>query len=238
MSVIVPAILPTSREDLEDKLLKLQGLATNVQVDLVDGIYASPASWPFSGAKESAGLGDFEALDFLGDLHLEIDLMVTDPEKIITPWVNAGANRIVLHAESVLQLPKMLANIKTTYGHDADFAPGLFSVGLAIHVATDIAMLEPFLSQIDYVQFMGIASIGKQGQPFDTQIVPKIRAFKKKYPNIPVQVDGGVSLETAPQLLSAGVSKLVVGSALWGARDLKATFNRFNELTTQYGIYT
>lgn len=240
MSVIVPAIIPTSRQDLEDKLLRLQGLASCVQVDIVDGVYASPASWPYmkgANIKEEM-MSALEALDFLGTLHLEMDLMVEDPETHITPWVNAGANRIVIHAESSRTLPKLLSNIQTTYGHDKDFTPGLLSVGLAIHNATDPSMIEPFLDRVDFVQFMGISSIGKQGQPFDPRVLPKIRAFKKKYPGMQVQVDGGVSLETAPALLSAGVSRLVVGSALWKARDIKEAYRQFTELTTRYGVYT
>lgn len=240
MSVIIPAILPTSREDLQNKLLALQGISKNVQIDVVDGSFVSPASWPYLGndaagaeAEDVAG-----AMEYVGALHTEMDLMVSHPETELNRWINAGANRVVVHAESTHTLPKLLDNFMTTYGHDKDFAPGLLSLGLGLNISTDIALIEPYLPRCDYVQFMGISHIGKQGEPFDKKVLVKIGSFRKKYPNIPIQVDGGVSLETAPALLSAGASRLVVGSALWKAPNLAAAYTSFTELTTRYGLYT
>ena len=54
---------------------------------------------------------------------------------------------------------------------------------------------------------------------------------------MPIQVDGGVSLESAPVLLQAGVSRLVVGSALWRAPDFNKALQAFNELTQTHGFY-
>ncbi len=235
MSVIIPAIVPESHDDLKKKLLQLQGIADHVQVDVVDGVAAGPAAWPFSTHGTAEAIAD--ALGSMGTLHVEADLMVEDTQAAIRPWVDAGANRIVLHSERVHALPKLLSEIHTRYGHDAAFMPAILSIGLAIHAATDTSLVEPFLSQVDYVQFMGIASIGKQGEPFDPRVVPKIRAFKKKYPKMPVQVDGGVSRDTAPALLALGVDRLVVGSALWKAPDLGAAFRELDALTIRYGTY-
>jgi ribulose-phosphate 3-epimerase len=238
MNIIVPAIIPTSREDLEDKLLKLQGIAESVQIDVVDGIFAAPASWPCMREHAGGMLSEMEALDYLGGLHLEVDLMVHNPEDHISPWVNSGANRLTLHAGSTQTLTRLLEDIKTRYGHDKEFMTGLLSVGLALHAEMDISILEPMISHLDYVQVMGIATVGKQAQPFDARVLPKLRALKKKYPRLPVQVDGGVSLETAPALLAAGASRLIVGSALWKARKLKDAYQQFLDLTTSYGVYS
>ncbi len=239
MSAIIPAIIPVSRQDLEDKLLQLQGIADRVQIDVVDGIAATPAAWPFSAPVSSHGSPESvaEALSFMGTLHVEADLMVEDAQAAMRPWIDAGANRIVIHSERVHALPKLLSDIHTRYGHDTAFTPGILSIGLAIHAATDISLIEPFLGKVDYVQFMGIANIGKQGEPFDQRVMPKIRAFKKKYPQMPLQVDGGVSRITAPALLSLGVERLVVGSALWNAPDLAVAYRELNALTTRYGTY-
>jgi ribulose-phosphate 3-epimerase len=238
MSIIIPAILPTSEHDLQDKLLRLQGISQHVQIDLVDGVFASPASWPFlSPGKQITG-HELDALEFLGTLHLELDLMVMDAEACIGPWITAGANRITLHAENTYALPQVLSSIKKTYGHEVNFTPGLLSIGLAIEALTDLTLIEPFIDQIDYVQFMGIDTDGRQGEPFDPRVLPKIRAFRKKYPQVPVQVDGGVNLETAPALLAAGASRLIVGSALWKVRNFEAAYKEFEEMTLKYGMYT
>jgi ribulose-phosphate 3-epimerase len=163
--------------------------------------------------------------------------MVEEPENVIRHWIDAGATRVIIHAETTRMLPKLMNELASTYGHDKDFTPELLSFGLAINVSTELALIEPFLHQCDFVQFMGIAKIGKQGEPFDKAVLPKIAAFRKKYPAMPLQVDGGVSLETAPGLLQAGVTRLVVGSDLWKAPDLAAELKKLQGLVQTYGLY-
>jgi len=232
MGVIVPAILPTSREDLEGKLALLNGLVDSVQVDIVDGKFAGPATWPYvNGNGELAErLEDGEVLPYLGSIRYEIDLMVEDVEEVTGLWIAAGAQRLVIHAESTEHLPEIINELEVRYGHSKDFAPGLLSLGLSINNDSDLSQLEPHVDKADYVQFMGIASIGKQGQPFDPRVLEKVRAFRNKYPNLTIQVDGAVSLETAPLLLDAGVDRLVIGSDLWRARDLKEQLKRYLDL--------
>lgn len=239
MGVIVPAILPTSREDLEGKLALLDGLVDTVQIDIVDGRFAGPPTWPYiaQGDTFAAELQEGDALPFLGSMRYEIDLMVEDVEEVTGLWIAAGAQRLVVHAESTEHLPDIIHDLEVKYGHSKDFAPGLLSLGLAISNDTDIAVLDPYIAHADYVQFMGIASIGKQGQPFDTRVLERLRAFRNKYPSMTIQVDGAVSLETAPRLLAAGVDRLVVGSDLWRARDIKEQLARFRNLLHEYGVF-
>jgi len=239
MGVIVPAILPTSRKDLDDKLSQLSGLATDVQIDVVDGRFASPACWPYTGGtKELAQMAaDDETLPYWGTLAFDIDLMANDPEEVIGSWVSLGASRLTIHAESTTALGKLVSDFQSKYGHEKDFIPDMISLGLAIGAGTPLALIEPFIDQIDYVQMMGIRRIGVQGQPFDDDVVRRVQELKKKHPSLSVQVDGGVSKMTAPALLSAGVDKLIIGSALWKAPDLAAELSAFKELVQHYGRY-
>lgn len=239
MGVVIPAILSTSGADVEHKLSRLSDLnARRVQVDVVDGIFAKPATWPYAG---DGTLGDLLTEDgllpHLNSLEYEVDLMVGDPSKVVGEWIEAGANRITIHAESASSLPKVLGEIHARYGHARGLLPRLLSVGLAINIATDTGFIEPYLRNIDYVQFMGIARIGKQGEPLDKRIYPKIRAFKKKHPHMQIQVDGGVSRQTLPLLLRSGVDRAVVGSALWKSADLRAELASFDTLTHEHGLY-
>ncbi len=237
MSVIVPAILPTSRDDLDEKLLRLHGLVDAVQVDVVDGRFVTPASWPYKDVQGNTRTPSGDSFPYLGQITYEVDLMVEEPENVIRHWIDAGATRVVIHAETTRMLPKLMNELSTTYGHDKDFTPDLLAFGLAINVSTELALIEPFLHQCDFVQFMGIAKIGRQGEPFDKRVLAKISAFRKKYPAMPLQVDGGVSLETAPGLLQAGVTRLVVGSDLWKAPDLAAELKKLQGLVQTYGLY-
>lgn len=235
MSAIIPAILPASKEELFQKLHQLRGIASEVQIDVIDGIFASTArpSWPYTADSHDVPDQD-ELIPHLGAIRFEVDLMVREPEAVIGAWIRAGADRVTVHAESTRELRSLVDTMRTVYGHDKDFAPGLFSFGLAIGIATDISLIEPYLAECDYVQFMGIASIGKQGEPFDTAVLPKISAFHRKYPAVQIQVDGGVSAERIPALMRAGVSRLVVGSALWNASSVKSEFEHLvNEAETK-----
>jgi ribulose-phosphate 3-epimerase len=238
MGIIVPAIIPASRPDLEDKLARLAGLCEEVQIDIVDGVYAKPSSWPYleDPAEPSRMLADGELLPRAGEFRFEIDLMSGDPESSAGAWIGLGANRLTIHAESTRYLSRFIGNTRSWYGHDKDF-PGLVSLGLAIGAETDIALVEPFLDRIDYVQFMGIRTIGHQGEPFDPGVLPRILAFKNRHPKVEVTVDGGVTRENAAQLLSAGVSRLVVGSAIWKAPDPVAAYRELDALTRIHGIY-
>ncbi len=234
MSPIVPALLVKSRAELEDKLGRLVGHVSAVQLDVVDGHYVGPATWPYTeGGAPSGNL----ALPALDDFSLELDLMTEDPGKAAGTWIENGITRITIHAESARDLPAVLARLRKEYGHDKGFAPGLLSVGLAIGPATESAMIEPYMDQADYVQFMGILNIGRQGEPFDQRTLQKVRFFHKTYPDMPLQVDGGVTLENAPALLDAGVSRLIIGSGLWKAPNLIEALAAYTALAEEYGLY-
>lgn len=239
MATLVPAILPRSKEDLIQKLDALHGRVDNVQIDIVDGTFASPASWPCVPGTEDAVLlvAHHELLPHAGSLSIEMDLMVEHPEKSVGMWVALGARRITIHVESVIDIPGLLRGLQRTYGHDKGFAPGLLSIGLAINIDSELARIEPHLPLVDYVQFMGIDSIGKQGQPFDERVLRKIALFRKKHHDIPVQVDGGVSLVTAPKLLAVGVNRLIVGSGIWKSPDIGKEIEAYNSIIDTYGRY-
>ncbi|HVX90328.1 MAG TPA: hypothetical protein VHC20_01690 [Candidatus Paceibacterota bacterium] len=239
MGVIVPAVLPASREDLDAKLARFVGLVDTVQLDVIDGSFASPASWPYtSGTKAfEAFVASGGPLPHVADFKFEIDLMTARPEEAIGSWVALGASRITVHLESTTYLPRIVSDFNQKYGHERGFAPDLLSFGFAIGMQANPMLLEPFIKDLDYVQFMGIDVVGKQGMPFDPGVIERVRAFKRAHPDTEVQVDGGVTLETAPALLDAGADRLIVGHALRDASDVAAALRAFTELTEKYGIY-
>lgn len=237
MGVIIPAVLVPSRKALDDTLSRLKGLVDVVQVDIVDGRFVGPPTWPYSEAEELGILRGASQFPHLGEFKFEVDLMVENPEDQIGPWIDAGVERILVHIESVRNMERVVETMKG-YGHEKGFAPDLLSLGIAINIDTDTAAIEPYLDDADYVQFMGIKTIGKQGQPFDERVLRKIEAFRKAHPGMPVQVDGAVSEKTAPALLAAGVDRLCIGSALLKAPDIEAALHRFEGLAEEYGRYS
>ena len=232
MSIIIPAVLPTSRAELDQTLARLapvEGITT-IQLDVVDGVFAEPASWPYARQETWE-------LPLIERFRYEIDLMVQRPEEVLARFITLGASRITLHVESARSIATIVTDFKRRYGHEAGFTSGLLSFGLAFSIGTDTAPYGACIKEVDYVQFMGIATIGKQDQPFDERVVQKIRRFRREYPSVPLQVDGAVSLLTVPKLLTAGVSRLVVGSALVRASDISAALARFEALGERFGIY-
>ncbi|MDE2021579.1 MAG: hypothetical protein KGI71_01490 [Patescibacteria group bacterium] len=240
MGLVVPAILPTSHDDLREKLALFARLPSvdRVQIDVVDGRFASPASWPYTAAAEFRKMVERgEMLPETQHLEYEMDLMCFDAEEVAGDWLALGASHLILHAESVTDPARLLASLRKRYGGGADIElPALVSLGLALNIASDIALIEPCLGAVDYVQFMGIADIGKQGQPFDRRALEKVRVFRSRHPEVVVQVDGGISLETAKEFLALGVSSLVVGSAILHAPDPAAALAAFEALQSPFGV--
>ena len=245
MGLIVPAVLPSSRIDLEEKLALLLRIpsVSRVQIDVVDGRFASPASWPYSAKATKGKFSELEVMAQNGEMlpHLErlayeVDLMCTDAEHVAGTWLALGAARLTFHAESTTNLGRLLASARRRYGAGDGFTSDLVSFGVAINLASNLSLIEPYLGEVAYVQFMGIARIGRQGQPFDRRVFEKLKVFHAKYPKLMLQVDGGVSPENAHRLLSLGVSNLVVGSALLQAHDPSAVFAKFEELQSPYGV--
>ncbi len=233
MSFIVPAVLPSSRKDLEEKLqlfVHLPGVH-RVQIDVVDGRFATPASWPYTATAEFARMVEHgEMLPHLAEhIEYEIDLMCLDALPAAESWLSLGASRLTFHAESMIDIGQ-LHTAHSRFGKDA------VTIGLALNIASDLSLIEPFVSQIEYVQFMGIANIGRQGEPFDRRVLEKIRIFHTQYPQMLLQVDGGVSLEIAKELLARGVTNLIVGSKIVRAADPFTELAKFEALQSPYGV--
>ena len=237
MSIVVPAVLPSSKKELDDALALLARIPSidRVQIDAVDGRLASPASWPYTNIPEFRRLiKSGWQLPNLSKWVYEIDLMSEDAEIAAGLWLAAGASRLTFHAKNVHNLPYLLAGVRRRYGDG--LASPLLAIGLALNVAADPALVEPYVGEIEYVQFMGIARIGVQGQPFDPRVVERVRTFHARHPEVPLQVDGGVDVHTARSLLTAGASRLIVGHAILRAKDPRAAVAAIEALEPSYGV--
>ena len=219
---IIPAVLPQSWRELEEKLERVHSFAKLVQIDVVDGEYARAKTWPYrDGAsfekvvEEEHGLPHWDTLDF------EFDLMVFDPAAVVNQYVLAGASRIVLHAKSSTAV-KALTDLANMREEGGSFT---VQVGLALGAHQSPDDLEPFEAQFDFVQVMGIEREGKQGEPPSAQGRYLVERLRSRYPNLPIQVDGGVNMETARALAQAGATRLIAGSAILNAEDPKAAFD-------------
>ena len=228
---IIPAILPVSFKDLESHVTLLGGAAPRVQVDIVDGHYARGKTWPFRDRKSfdkiverEHGLPAWDSIDY------QFDLMVEQPELDLMKYVTAGATQVVIHARS----PGAQAALQALVDRRDEM--GTFSVGagIAIGATSPPDDLEPFESQFDFVQVMGIDHEGRQGEAFDKKALYLVERIHSRYPNLPIQVDGGITKENALQLVEAGANRLVAGSAIFGAEDPRAAYKELYNLVNAH----
>jgi ribulose-phosphate 3-epimerase len=222
MIEIIPAILPKSFADLEEHLARIHGITKAVQVDVVDGTFAHNKTWPYKdhASFEKIVSGDAR-LPLWNEVDFEFDLMIENPDAHVKQYVDAGASRIVLHARS--------SGVETALQHLVDMREetGAFvvSIGIAISAEAQPETLEPFEAQFDFVQVMGILHEGFQGEPFDHHAISLVERLRRRYPELPLQVDGAVSLENARKLVLAGANRLIVGSAIFNNKTVREAYN-------------
>ncbi len=228
---IIPAVLPKSFKDLEDRLLPLKDTIRQAQVDVVDGHYSRGKTWPYKDrstfdkiVQEEHGLPFWDKIDF------QFDLMIQNPQLVIKEYIQAGASQLVLHAKSagVVEAMQIIVDLR------ADEI-GNFSVraGIAIGPRDQPDVLEPFESQFDFVQVMGIDREGRQSEPFDAKALYLVERLRARYPHLPIQVDGGVAKENARELAAAGANRLIVGSAIFNSEDPVLAYNELVALANQ-----
>jgi ribulose-phosphate 3-epimerase len=230
MVEITPAILEADLEEIRGKMALVSGLSALVQIDVCDGKFVVNKTWPYvkGGMEEFANItAEDEGFPFWDSLDFEIDLLVRHPEQIVHDWIKAGARSIVLHFESAPNILAIIEELRAEYGTAKEETFGL-RVGISIGVDTpneDIFEILDMIDEdgdsiVDFVQFMGIANVGFQGQQFDERVLEKISDLRNMYPNIEISVDGGVNFENAADLVSAGASRLVSGSTVFEHGDV------------------
>ena len=234
MADVIPAIIPKSFSDLEEKLSLVSELVSFVQIDVLDGQLTAEKSWPMIHIPDpdfSRIIKEEDSLPFWEKLDFEVDLMTLKPETLIDNWVFAGAARVIVHYES-FPSADVAENTISEFVKKFSNKDSLINteIGVALNIDTDISAVEKMIGEINFVQLMGIAHIGYQGEPFDERVLGKVRSLRQKYRELIISIDGGVNEESAPRLVEAGANRLVVGSALLKSDNIKGTYDFFKNL--------
>jgi len=208
--MIIPAIIGENSEEVKDKLKKVKDLVEWVQIDINDGVFAAPRTWDYP-----LDLWEFSDLP-----KVEMHLMIKYPERVIREWASANVDRILVHFESEGGMNTLLTKI-TDMGVEA---------GMTLKFETDIGVVHPFIEKIKTLQLMSIAKIGAYGEEFQDSVLEKIRALREKYPDVTIQIDGGVNIGNAKKIMDAGATNLVVGSAIFKSGDIKENIEKFKSL--------
>lgn len=157
-------------------------------------------------------------------IPIDVHLMIDDPIPYINIFADAGADSITIHAESTPHLHRAMKLIKEK-GIKA-------SVGL--NPGTPLSILDYVVEEIDMVMLMAI-NPGIVGHKLIEPILKKISHLKEKlapYPNILIEIDGGVTSESAPNMIANGADILVCGSStiFQKNKDLAETIKSFREI--------
>lgn len=206
---IIPAIIPKNQTELVTKTKQVVGLVSYVQIDVCDKKFVSTKT-------------TFHQLPYLENIEYELDLMIDQPELIIEDYIEMQPARMVIHLESVKDFVKLffaLENVK-----------GIIEIGFCISNDTDDSILEKFIEDCDFIQVMGIAEIGVQGNPFDERCIDRIAYLHRKYPDMPISVDGAVNSDTIKRLADAGATRFVAGSAVFGTKDVAGNIEKLESL--------
>ena len=153
---------------------------------------------------------------------LDVHMMVVEPERLVEPFAKAGADMITFHIEAADDPLSIIDLIKSTGS----------KVGISLKPSTPISEIEPFFDKIDLVLVMSVDP-GFGGQGYIEASTNRIIEIKQKLveqclqDRVLIEVDGGIKLHNAKEVLDAGADVLVAGSAIFGTDDPANTIKKF-----------
>jgi ribulose-phosphate 3-epimerase len=214
---IAPSILASDFAHLADEIKKVEdGGADVLHVDVMDGHFVPNIS---------LGIPVVASLRKATRLPLDVHLMIEQPEEYIEDFIEAGANRVLVHQEATAHLDRALEMIRE---HGAE-------AGAVINPATPVLMLSDVLDKVDTILVMSV-NPGFGGQKFIPNAFDKIRQLKQmrtRYNvSFRIQVDGGVDLENAAELARAGTNTFVAGTSIFHTPDPAAAARQLRKLAS------
>ena len=221
---IAPSILAANPARLADETEKVEKAgAPWLHLDIMDGHFVPNLSY-------SADL--VKALRPLSNMFFDVHLMITDPEKYMGAFIDAGADMITFHYEALESETKIrdLADKIHKSGVKA---------GISIKPKTPIEEVEGVLDAFDMILIMTVEP-GFGGQSYMADMNSKIRRAAQladsKFCGLDVEVDGGISAKTIHMAAENGANIFVAGSAVFGAEDVPAAVVELRKIAEEASV--
>jgi ribulose-phosphate 3-epimerase len=203
---IAPSILSADFRKLEREVKDAEAAgADRIHCDVMDGHFVPNLTFgPFI----------IEAVRKSVSIPLDVHLMISNPDKYIANYCSAGANILMVHAETCPDLGAVVADIRK-HGVKA---------GAAVNPDKPIDLLLPHLDALDQVLIMTVFA-GFGGQKFMPEMIPKIALMRKEIVarglSVAIEVDGGIMHETVMPCFENGATVFVAGSYVFGGASYK-----------------
>jgi len=205
---IAPSILAADFANLEKEIRKVeQAGADLIHIDVMDGNFVPNITIGACVVKD---------IRKITKLPLEAHLMIKHPECFIDDFVQAGADMVSVHIETIsaAQIKRQAAKLR----------PKGIKLGVALNPATALSKIKGVLGCVDFVLIMAV-NPGFSGQKFMPQVLPKIKKLRSMF-NAEIAVDGGINDLVAGDLIRAGADILAVASFIFGCSDYKQAIER------------
>ena len=145
--------------------------------------------------------------------------MISKPEETIGEWIRLGPKRIIVHIEAIENMAEIF---NVCRGNNVE-------IGLALNPETPNVMIEPWINAVDLILFLGVHP-GKGGQEFIPEVLKKIKSLRRNFPDVKIEVDGGVRTANIKELKKAGVDIFVIGSGILKSPDIGAAIKELKNV--------
>jgi ribulose-phosphate 3-epimerase len=203
---ILPSLLLCDFGDLKTEVQRLGDAGAEVlHLDVMDGRFVDNLTY---------GMPIVRGLRRHTDMPLDVHLMIHEPLKYAQAMVDAGADLLTFHVEAVQDPLETARQIKSL---------GV-AVGVALNPGTPLSTLSDCLGEVDLALVMSVEA-GFGGQSFNPVALEKIAILRQQYPDLLIEIDGGIDTQTIGAARDAGCDLFVVGSAIFKRDDYKTAID-------------
>ena len=218
MIEIIPSILSADFARLGEEIARVErGGATMLHLDVMDGHFVPNLT---------IGPPVVASVRKVTRSHLNVHLMIEEPERHIPAFADAGADSISVHYETCRHLDGVLGLI---HGRR-------LRAGIVLNPSTPVSVLQDVLEVADYVLLMSV-NPGFGGQKLIPYVLDKVRELdrmrREKGLTLPIQIDGGVHRENLADVIRAGCDWIVTGSAIFHSSDPETAVRQMREIAAQ-----